>query len=159
MRLFKFLMIVTMLIFVVNCKKTINIEPKEVVYDRDVCKRCVMAVGDRLHSAQIINPDTGEYFFFDDLGCAILWLEENNFDWNSRAVIYFTDGTNGEWVNSNNAKLAKGYITPMSFGIAAFKNEGSISKDKTTITYEEAKDILLEIKKERMMKKHGKIHE
>ncbi len=81
MKIFKLLVLLSCIIATVACKKTIDTNPKEVVFDRDGCKRCVMAVSDRLHSAQIVNGKTGEHFVFDDIGCAILYLEEKDCNW------------------------------------------------------------------------------
>ncbi len=60
-------------VLVFGCNKTINTEPKKVIYDRDLCERCKMQLVDRYHTAQIVNPENGQSYPFDDLGCAVLW--------------------------------------------------------------------------------------
>ena len=156
---FKLAVIMGVVLLISGCKGSVNFEPVEVKYDRDMCKRCVMAVSDRLHSAQVVDPKTGEHFFFDDMGCALLWLEEQNFEWKNDAYVYFTDGNNGKWLDGKKAVLAREFITPMSFGIAAFDKKESIPEGKEIVTYEQAKQIFLDIKAERVKnKQHGKMH-
>ncbi|MCB1726823.1 MAG: hypothetical protein KDI22_05265, partial [Gammaproteobacteria bacterium] len=54
--------------------------PVEVKWDRDVCTRCNMVLSDREHSAQVrYTPADGkrsQVRKFDDLGCAVLWLDQ-----------------------------------------------------------------------------------
>ena len=157
---FKLAILMGIVLLLAGCKSSVNFEPVEVKYDRDMCKRCVMAVSDRLHSAQVVDPKTGEHFFFDDMGCALLWLEEQNFDWKDDAIVYFTDGNDGSWIDGKKAVLAREFITPMSFGIAAFKDKNSVPEGKEFVTYEQAKEIFLAIKAERVKnKEHGKMHQ
>lgn len=146
MRKFSLLSVLFLIaVFAFGCNKTVNIEPKEPVYDRDLCGRCKMQLADRLHSAQIVNPEDGSVLFFDDLGCAVLWLEETAPLWKDNAILYITDGTDGKWIEHKNAFYASGYKTPMSFGIAAFDDKGKITGNKV-ITYDEAVQIIKDIK-------------
>lgn len=153
MKKFSILLIILIIAGLAGCKKSANIAPQDAKWDRDVCARCVMQVSDNLHSAQIINPEDGKHYFFDDFGCALLWLIESNHPWNDKAIIYITDGADGKWIKSSDAVFAKPYNTPMSFGVAAFADKSKIASDKTILTYDEAETIFKEIKHERQMKK------
>lgn len=150
---FSFIAILIAIVIVVGCKKTVNLKPVDIKWDREVCTRCVMQVNDRLHSAQIVDPKTGKHYFFDDLGCASLWLVEQNQDWKADAVIYITDGVDGKWINKNEAVFAQGFKTPMSFGVAAFRNSAEVPDGKTVLTYDETTKIFQDIKYGRMMKR------
>ncbi len=155
MKKFRFAAAAAVVFLAAGCKSSVSLEPAEVKFDREVCERCVMQVSDRLHSAQIVNPETGEHFFFDDLGCALLWLEEKGFAWKDGAVVYFTDAVSGKWLSGRKAVLARPFVTPMSFGVGAFSDESAVPEGKEILTYEQAVQLFLDIKNERAMKKSG----
>ena len=48
--------------------------PVDFVWDREACEECKMALSDPHYSAQVIDPN-GRAYYFDDIGCAILWLK------------------------------------------------------------------------------------
>ncbi len=55
--------------------------PSEVVWDRDLCVECSMALSDRRYAAQIVDHQ-GKPKMFDDIGCAVNWLK--NQTWKSK---------------------------------------------------------------------------
>ncbi|MDR0250568.1 MAG: hypothetical protein LBI35_04555 [Burkholderiales bacterium] len=112
-----------------------------------------------MNSAQIIDPKTGDAFMFDDLGCAIAWLDENQPAWRSEAIVYVNDTTDGTWLRLEEAVLAMPYITPMSFGIAAFSQREKIETDKTVISAQEAERIILDSIRERRQKREQDQHQ
>lgn len=122
--------------FVYGCNKTVDTFAKEPKWDRDVCARCGMQVSDPFHSAQIVDGKSGKRYFFDDIGCCILWLQDNDFSWTKNAKIYFTDSLDSSWVKSDEAVFAQGFVTPMAFGVATFRNVNSVPEGKTIISYE-----------------------
>ncbi|MDR0247421.1 MAG: hypothetical protein LBI16_03365 [Burkholderiales bacterium] len=128
-------------------------QPREIKLNQDTCTRCKMALKDRLNSAQIIDPETGESLMFDDLGCAVAWLDDKKPAWRSDAVIYVNDSTDGTWLKADEAILATPYATPMSYGIAAFRNKEKVGADKTVLSMQEAEKLILEIARERKRKK------
>lgn len=130
-------------------KPETGIRPQEAKWDQDTCARCKMVLKDRLNSAQIINPETGEARMFDDLGCAVAWLDENSPAWRSKAVVYVNDATDGAWLKMDEAVLASPYPTPMKFDIAAFRNKEKVGADKKVLTAQEAEKIILDTVKER----------
>ncbi|MDR2174256.1 MAG: hypothetical protein LBE32_08705 [Burkholderiales bacterium] len=141
------------------CDRKIDISARTPVWDRDTCVRCKMALGDPQNSAQIIDPKTGNAFMFDDLGCAIAWLNENQPAWRSEAVVYVNDATDGAWLKLEDAVLAMPYITPMSFGIAAFSHKEKVEGDKTVVTAQEAEKIVLDTVRERKQKREQNQHQ
>ena len=99
--------------------------PIEVRWDRDACQRCRMVLSDRLHSAQIryTVPDKkrSRVKLFDDIGCAVLWLDEQDWDQQRKAAaqIWVNDWRNGDWINARTATYIKGQVTPMEYGLGA----------------------------------------
>jgi hypothetical protein len=141
------------------CDRKIDISARTPVWDRDTCVRCKMALGDPRNSAQIIDPKTGNAFMFDDLGCAIAWLDENQPAWRSEAIVYVNDATDGAWLKLEDAVLAMPYITPMSFGIAAFSHREKVEADKTVVSAQEAEKIILDTVRERKQKREQSQHQ
>ncbi len=113
-----------------------------------MCVRCKMVVSERQYAAQTINPITGKTYFFDDIGCVVLWFEEEDIDWADRAIIWVTDVKTGEWINAKEAKWSTVSITPMAFGFSAHK-AGTEPKNTEIIDYEEMvkRSIALEERK------------
>lgn len=126
-----------------GCEKKSTTAVAEVHWDRDMCTRCVMVVSDRVNTVQVRHPDTGKTYMFDDLGCTVLWFEEENIEWKDKAVIWINDNKTGKWINARTAFYDSGNITPMDYGFAAHKDKASIKKGKEIIRYEEvAKRII-----------------
>jgi hypothetical protein len=146
-----FLSTVPLLAFAQNQK--IGAQQREIKLEQDTCTRCKMALKDRLNSAQIIDPETGEMLMFDDLGCAVAWLDDKKPAWRSNAAIYVNDATDGTWLKADEAILATPYATPMSYGIAAFRSKEKVGADKTILTMQEAEKLILEIARERKRKR------
>ncbi|NQU65731.1 MAG: hypothetical protein HQ517_15830 [SAR324 cluster bacterium] len=91
--------------------------PVEPVWDRVVCERCRMAVSDNRYAVQAIDPG-GKSHFFDDIGCAVLWLK--NQEWADRARVWVNDVNTHEWIEADKAHWRFGdENTPMGFGFAA----------------------------------------
>ncbi|MDR0588658.1 MAG: nitrous oxide reductase accessory protein NosL [Burkholderiales bacterium] len=139
----RFLSFLVITPWMLSCQRKISLDPKPIRWDKDVCARCGMQISDHFHSAQIINPDTGDALYFDDLGCAFLWLDENHVPWKDRAIIYLTDGQEGQWIKHTDAFFATPYVTSMAFGIAAFSQPEKISQDKTRLTQNEVLEHLI----------------
>lgn len=96
--------------------------PVEVRWDRDSCERCRMVLSDREHSAQIrfLNEkQKSTVHKFDDIGCAIIWLEDKPWRDASSTEIWVNDHTNGNWIDAKTAYYVKGHVTPMEFGLGA----------------------------------------
>jgi len=120
-----------------GCEKKSTTAVAKVHWDRDMCARCVMVVSDRVNTVQVRNPDTGKSYMFDDLGCTVLWFEEEKIAWKDKAIIWINDNKTGKWINARTAYYDTGNITPMDFGFAAHKEKASIKEGKEIIGYEE----------------------
>lgn len=128
---------------------------KEVHWDRDMCERCQMVVSERKYAVQILNLKTNKYFTFDDLGCAILWFEEENQTWFNEAKIWINDAKTGQWIDARQAIYVSDTLTPMGYGLSAFSKK-TITDHSNAFTFDEAVEKIYAIdaeqKKRRAMK-------
>lgn len=91
--------------------------PVEVKWDRAVCIDCRMAISDNRYAAQVVGVD-GKAYLFDDIGCAILWLQRQ--EGMDKARIWVNDRETSEWIEAKKANWIFGdEHTPMGFGFAA----------------------------------------
>ncbi len=96
--------------------------PKQVKWDRDACERCRMVLSDRKHSAQVRWIPQGKrsrVLYFDDIGCATLWLEDKPWKDSPTTEIWVTDHRDGSWIDARTATYVKGRHTPMEYGLGA----------------------------------------
>jgi nitrous oxide reductase accessory protein NosL len=117
-----------------GCEKKPIGTPDQMHWDRDMCERCKMAISERKYAAQIIDPASGKVYKFDDIGCAILWMEEGHVPWKDQAIIWVTDASTGEWLDARSAKYTDDSITPMAYGIAAY-SEKTFPSGKEALDY------------------------
>lgn len=99
-----------------------GIGPVDVKWDRITCDRCRMVLSARDYSAQIrAFKDEGKssLHFFDDIGCAVIWLDEQSWREDPRTQIWVTDWRNGTWIDARTAYYLKGKETPMQYGLGA----------------------------------------
>jgi nitrous oxide reductase accessory protein NosL len=113
--------------------------PAEVVWDRDTCERCAMAIGDRRFAAQIRSGASGEAHRFDDLGCASLWLDEHRAGVEDRPEAWVRDLRGERWLDATAAYYAPGLRSPMSYGFGASPEpvEGGIRWDEVRVRIRE----------------------
>jgi nitrous oxide reductase accessory protein NosL len=100
--------------------------PVEITWDRDVCERCSMAISDRRYAAQVRFAGDRQAHVFDDLGCALLWLDEADAGSETSAEIWVRGPSGKEWIDAREAFFSEGLGTPMSygFGTTASTREG-----------------------------------
>ncbi len=138
MRLFfLFLLTALTLLTTTGCDKKPNSQVHEVHFDRDMCARCAMVVSDRKNTVQAIDPATGKYYLFDDIGCMILWFDDEKIPWKDKAVIWITDAKSGKWIDARKAFYDTENITPMAYGFSAHKSKDDIAKGQEIVDYNE----------------------
>lgn len=96
--------------------------PADIKWDRMACERCRMVLSDRLHSAQVRvrEPDgRSKVLLFDDLGCAVLWLEDKAAKDDPATEIWVNDWRTGDWIDARTASYLTGRVTPMEYGLGA----------------------------------------
>ncbi len=96
--------------------------PVSVKWDRIACERCRMVLSARNYSAQI-RAFEGEgktsLHFFDDIGCAVIWLDKQAWRGDPRTEIWVNDWRNGAWIDARTAYYLKSKETPMQYGLGA----------------------------------------
>jgi len=115
--LFYILSVVTLFtLFTISCSNN-DTGVVDVKWDRDACERCRMVLSDRHFAAQVRGGPKNKAYLFDDLGCAVHWLNKQT--WGETAKIWVTDYRNGKWLDARTAHYVSGQITPMDFNFGA----------------------------------------
>jgi len=132
MKLLKFLLIIQLLFLVTACEEEKTTGAAEIRWDREICARCAMAVSDRNYSAQVRGGREGKkakVYKFDDLGCAVIWLDKQNWKDDPKTEIWVNDHTDGKWINAKTAWYVRMNNTPMDYGLGAQteKVEGALN--------------------------------
>ena len=142
----KFSLLLLLLLAIIGCEKKQIGAVEKVHWDRDMCERCKMAVSDRKFAFEIIDPKSGKAYKFDDIGCGVLWLEEEKIPWRDKAIMWVTDAKSGEWIDAKKAYYTDDSITPMAYGFAAYSDKTK-PKDKELKDFNYVKKMIFEIEK------------
>lgn len=112
-----------LLLLLSACSGAPDSGPVTVKWDRDTCARCSMVLSDRFHSAQVrATTEPGKrskVFMFDDIGCALIWLEDKPWRDDPQTEIWVTDQRSGAWIDARSAHYIPGKVTPMEYGLGA----------------------------------------
>jgi len=76
-------------------------------------------LSDRYHSAQIRGGEKSKVYKFDDIGGAILWLQDKDWKDDEKTEIWVNDHRTGNWIDARQAWFVTGQSTPMEFGLGA----------------------------------------
>lgn len=109
-------------VLLAGCSGEPDSGPGKVRWDRDTCVRCAMAVSDHNYAAQARGGPAGakpRLYKFDDIGCAIIWLDQQPWKDDPRTEVWVTDYRNGEWIEARKAWYVTGKVTPMAYGLGA----------------------------------------
>jgi len=120
--------------------------------DRDMCERCKMVLSDRKFATQIVNPQNNRVYYFDDIGCGLLWLDEENIKWRDKAKIWVVGVSSGEWIDAREALFIDDLITPMAYGLGAYRGE-NFPKGRRALNFNQMVERVKEI--EEMYTKRG----
>lgn len=120
-----------------GCEEKVAGGPAKIHWDRDMCDRCVMVLSDRKNTLQLQNPTTKKVHKFDDIGCMVLWFEEEKIDFKDSVKIWVTDAITGEWIDARSAFYSSENVTPMAFGYSAHASKESIKSGVEILTYDE----------------------
>jgi len=136
MRFLYSLLVIPIFLLLTSCGEEKTTGAEEVRWDREICARCAMAVSDRNYSAQVRGgrkDKKAKVYKFDDLGCAVIWLDKQNWKDDERTEIWVNDHRDGKWINAKTAWYVKMNNTPMDYGLGA-----QTEKVDGAINYEEA---------------------
>ena len=120
--------------------------PGKVRWDREVCERCVMTVSDPNFSAQVRGGPAGEVaklYKFDDLGCAVIWLDQQDWKDNPAVEIWVNQYQTGEWIDARQARYVKNQHTPMNYGLGA-----QLDDTPDALSFSEAREHIYKIEEE-----------
>lgn len=141
------LLLIAATALLLGCSGDPGTGPVEVKWDRDICTRCNMVLSDREHSAQVrYTPGDGkrsQVRKFDDLGCAVLWLDQQPWRTESGVEIWVTDHRNGQWIDARNAFYVTGRHTSMQYGLGAQTGETA-----DTLDFARARDHIYRIEEQ-----------
>jgi copper chaperone NosL len=109
---------------IISCKNETEIKPVEILYGQDSCERCKMIISEKSYSAEYILLD-GEARKFDDIGCMIHFAYGEESKGEKILAKYVRDYNTGNWIDANEAYFvwSKDIVTPMGYGLAAFKDD------------------------------------
>lgn len=91
---------------------------------------CMMAIESQNHSAQATSP-SGNTWFFDDIGCLILWIEDKNFK--DEAKLYAFSIDSKKWIDAKEACYIIGTKTPMLYGFGTYESKSEKCIDFKTL--------------------------
>lgn len=145
---FKQILIAGFFLLLSSCAQKEETGPGEIRWDRVICERCKMAVSDHYYSAQVrgaLREKRTKLYYFDDLGCAVLWLDKQDWKKDPRTEIWVNDFNTGNWINAEKCIYETGKITPMDFGLGA-----TLQSDETTVNYAEAVKRIYQVRNRKM---------
>ncbi len=106
--------------------------PGKIRWDRESCTRCAMAISDHNYAAQVRGGPTGKktkLYKFDDIGCAMIWLDQQSWKDAPGTQVWVADYRNGNWLDARKSWYVPGKITPMGYGLGAIpeKQQGALN--------------------------------
>ncbi len=116
------LLLLAVLLLLGGCGGEPDSGPGRIRWDRDVCEYCRMVISDPHFAAQVRGGPAGQktrLHRFDDLGCALLWLDRQPWKDDPRTEIWVADHRDGHWIDARKAWYVPVPVTPMDFGLGA----------------------------------------
>ena len=103
------------------------------------CSECNMNIESLSYAAQAI-AENGNTYFFDDIGCAVLWLKKNGTDIDT--IFTQTQDTH-QWIDTKKAWYTRTASSPMGYGFAAYEKfqEGFIPYDEMKLFMLQGKNL------------------
>ena len=118
----KHLLSAVLLVLLLGCSAEPDSGPGKIRWDREVCTRCAMSVSEHNYAAQIRHKVAGQkskLYVFDDIGCAIIWLDQQPWKDDPANEIWVAAYQDGQWLDARKAWYVPGKITPMGYGLGA----------------------------------------
>jgi len=113
-------------LFLSGCFEDGKTGPVDINWDRDSCTLCNMLISDPRFAAQVRGGPKRKVFKFDDIGCAINWLNEQPWAGETETEIWVADQSstrqNVIWLKARDARYLSGELSPMNYGFAAYAN-------------------------------------
>ncbi len=144
--IFSALLIAVFSLLLGGCSGEPETGPGEIRWDREVCERCVMAVSDPNFSAQVRGgpvADKQKLYKFDDLGCAVIWLDQQDWKDNPAVEIWVNHYQTREWIDARKARYVPNQLTPMNYGLGA-----QLENAPDALTFAQARTHIYKIEEE-----------
>lgn len=120
LRLLCFLGVITL----AACSNAPGTGPAKVHWDRDTCERCRMVISEHDFAAQVRGGPKSKLFHFDDIGCAVLWLEQQPWGGDSATEIWVAEHPGGAWLDAKTAFYKQVPNSPMAYKLGAQREAG-----------------------------------
>ena len=102
-----------------GCTRGDSDGPAAITWDRDVCKSCSMVISDRHFAAQVRGGPKNAVAKFDDVGCAMKWLDQQPWADEPATKVWVARVSDGAWLDGRTARYVSGKTSPMGFNIGA----------------------------------------
>ncbi len=132
-----------MIIIMGGCEPRQVSGPEDIHWDRQVCTHCSMSLGDHRFASQIRSPQN-QVFYFDDIGCSLIWLDQQSWKSDADAEIWVTDFDNGNWLDARSAWYVAGLKSPMGYNLGAVKEQTDLS-----FNYDKAVEHIFQFERQR----------
>ena len=121
--------------FLAGCWQAADTGPGEIHWDRQTCEQCQMVISERRYAVQVRKVGEHQTHAFDDLGCALLWLDEQGLldGPNPEPEIWVMDSAGREWVDAHSARFEGGLPTPMVYGFGTAEQGISLSEVEQSV--------------------------
>ena len=140
---FDFLLLISMIYFITACGKEQTTGPVDVRWDREICARCAMAISDHGFAAEVRGGRKGKkvkVYKFDDIGCAVVWLDQQNWKDDPKTEIWVKQKSGDNWLDARKAWYSDVKNSPMDYGLGA-----QAEKTPNALNFEQAKKHIYEV--------------
>lgn len=122
-----------------GCSREPSSGPVEIKWDRETDPRCSMVISDKHFAAEIRDPNR-KVWKFDDIGCAMFWLMQQQFSEETQNTEYWVNDYRnpGTWLDARKAFYLEGKKSPMGYHYAAMAEQ-----EAGAIPYSEMKKRVL----------------
>ena len=154
-RCYSFLLYAMLGLVLSACSGEPETGPVEVKWDQNNCERCRMMLSDRNFAAQIRFFPEGKrskVVKFDDIGCAVLWIKDQQWNNDPETQIWVADHRNGEWIDARKATYVRKKNSPMGYDLGA-----QVEADSDGLSFAEAKQKIEQV--ENKYNAHGMQHQ
>jgi len=92
--------------------------------------QCGMPIESLEDSCQVAAPN-GHTWFFDDVGCMVLWIQDKPFIDNAKLWVHSKES--GKWIDARQAWYSRTDTTPMNYGFGAYESHSDRRIDFETM--------------------------
>jgi copper chaperone NosL len=153
-RCYYFCLFATFTLVLSACSGGPETGPVEVRWDQNNCERCRMMLSDPHFAAQIrYFPEAkrSRVVKFDDIGCATLWLKDQQWKDDPKTEIWVAEHSSGEWIDARQATYIHKNNSPMGYDLGA-----QAEAEPEGLSFAEARQHIEQVENE--FNVHGNVH-